>query len=533
MSIGDAAALSVDPTNPWNTRTIDIDGDGWEEIAVFNPAANSRRMRVIDFNRNGPKSWIEPDLLVGVEEGPGVRHGIQYSTLVDEGIRDRRRSGSGALQSPGVPYTQLVVKRTVREVALLPAQVSEYQYHTPRFDGLYQDFLGFERTDEFAHGDASQPSLGTFSSFVGANDAACQGANPTVDVATCLRFLADKVALAQSASLSLSTDQAARVAQTWTARVDTLDAASLGYATWSESPLVAQAVLVSQSEQWSLVPVNAGTASPLFLRRDRQESVACDPDSCQNPARTVTEFGYDGLNRTIETRALRSAVVYPDWTLSLAVPERGQRRTVSYDPDWTAKGVLDTVSGDTLRSERTGELLSSSAVSFETSAPLVKTASTTVLTDTSGLPQEVAQLIPMAQERQRSFEYDAFGNVVVERDSLGVVAEYKYDSSGVRLLETSNALGHTTRTCYGSDGCTLAVPSGVTVPARSLEPTHTQSPQGETIASEYDTLHRVTKIVSSMGSELRVTYHDSDERPAESVLVEERSGSNGSEDTWI
>ncbi len=530
MSVGDGSSLSVDPNNPWNTRVADIDGDGWEEIAVFNPAADSRRMRVVDFNRNGTSNWIGPDVLVGVDEGAGIRHGFEYSSVGDETLRDRRRAGKGALETTGLPHPQMVVKRHVREVTWLPAAVREYQYHGPTFDGLYREFLGFERAEVFAHGDSTQPSVGTFYRFGDdASEGACSWGREV-----CARFLADKPRLQEDATLVLSADQSERIRRAWNAQVDTPSAASAGAAVWSESPLTILSVLSSESEDWRLVPaVTAGTV-PVFIRREQAESLRCGPESCEAPARTTSEFAYDGsTNRLDEELVTRPEVVFADPGDRTVIPPRVLRRTVAYDPVWTARGVSGAVAGETVRSERSGATLSSSSVAYADDAPLPTASGITVLTDRSGLPSEVAQLLPGEQVRTRTFEYDDFGNVVLERDERSAIVRRVFDSTGVRILETANALGHAVRTCYGSAGCPLSTPAGVNVAAHSIDPTHVESPQGETIVSEYDERHRVTRMVSSAGGEARVAYDDGGERSAQRVLVKERSGLEASEDVWL
>ncbi|KYF93132.1 hypothetical protein BE20_01365 [Sorangium cellulosum] len=71
--------VSVDPENKWNTRVLDIDADGTEEILVYESSAGGGRIKVIDFNRDGVKNLIGPDLLSEAEEGPGLRHAVQRS----------------------------------------------------------------------------------------------------------------------------------------------------------------------------------------------------------------------------------------------------------------------------------------------------------------------------------------------------------------------------------------------------------------------------------------------------------------------
>ncbi|KYF92982.1 hypothetical protein BE20_01375 [Sorangium cellulosum] len=79
--------------NKWNTRVLDIDADGAEEILVYESNAGGGRIKVIDFNRDGVKNLIGPDRLAEAEEGPGLKHALQYATSTDESIRTTRGCG--------------------------------------------------------------------------------------------------------------------------------------------------------------------------------------------------------------------------------------------------------------------------------------------------------------------------------------------------------------------------------------------------------------------------------------------------------
>ncbi|XXX74006.1 toxin TcdB middle/N-terminal domain-containing protein [Sorangium sp. So ce134] len=516
--------VSVDPDNKWNTRVLDIDADGAEEILVYEPSAGGGRIKVIDFNRDGVKNLIGPDLLSEVEEGPGLKHALQYATSTDELIRDARRFGRDDARVRALPYPVTVVKRHLTAVGAEAPRVRELQYHAPYFNERERNFAGFGQSEALDVGDDSAASIVRRRVYQVASAAA-----------PVRRFFAGKLRTEESFHPRLSGAQAARIAAGASPWPSGIEGVSQTAETWSEEPYEVAALLWVHEQKWTLVPAAPGTKTPAFLQqasiRDAHCGEAgCPPACVAGPcaeAATVTQtFSYDTTyNRLVRQEESASAVAGPNGT---QVPARRSVNTFSYDAGWEARGVLTARREISLLSGSSGRVLDKTSYEYGANLPLPIRATRPLLIE----PEALAALPPAARAplettraEVKAYRYDAFGNVVESSDADGILITNIYDPSGVFVIETRNALGHATQHCYGTTGCALTAlapaAEGV-VPARSMWPTHLRTPQGDVVLNEYDARHRVVRVAHSSGAESRYAHRDAGaETPALARIVVE------------
>ncbi|XYH95010.1 toxin TcdB middle/N-terminal domain-containing protein [Sorangium sp. So ce1128] len=508
--------VSVDPEDKWNTRVLDIDADGAEEILVYEPNAGGGRIKVIDFNRDGVKNLIGPDLLSEAKEGPGLKHAVQYATSTDEMIRDARRFGPDDARVRGLPYPVTVVKRHLTAAGAEAPRVQEFQYHAPYFNERERDFAGFGQCEELDYGDDSSASVVRRRVYQVASAAA-----------PVRRFFAGKLRTEEVFLPRLSSAQAARTAASaWPSGID---GASQTAETWSEEPYAVEALLWVHEEAWALVPPAPGPKTPAFLRQTSTRDVQCSgAGSCAEPTTVTQTFTYDAAyNRLVRQEESAPAVAGPNGT---EVPARSYVTTYAYDAGWEARGVLTAVRERSLLAGPSGRVLEKTTYDYGADVPLPVRTTQPLLIDAealAALPAAVRAPFLAPRARVQVARYDVFGNVVETSDALGPLDTNVYDATGVLLVETRNALGHATQYCYGTAGCALtalAPPPEGGVPARSFLPTHVRTPQGDVELTERDALHRPVRVARSSGAEVRYAYRDArDQGPALLRLTERRA----------
>ncbi|WP_104976886.1 RHS repeat-associated core domain-containing protein [Sorangium cellulosum] len=527
--------VSVDPENKWNTQVLDIDADGAEEILVYERNAGGGRIKVIDFNRDGVKNRIGPDLLSEVEEGPGLKHAVQYATSTDERIRDARRFGRDDARARALPYPVTLVKRHLTAVGDEAPRAREFQYHAPYFNERERNFAGFGQCEELDVGDDSSASVVRRRVY-----------QVALAAAPVRRFFAGKLRTEEIFEPRLIGAQAARIAARAGKWPSGIEGASQTAETWSEEPYEVAALLGVREETWALVPPAPGPKTPAFLRQASTRDVQCSGTGCAPAcatgpcaeAATVTQtLTYDtAYNRLVRREQSLSAVAGPNGT---EVPARSYVGTYAYDAGWEARGVLTAVREETLLAGPSGRVLQRTSYEYGSDVPLPVRVTQPLLVDAealAGLPAAVSAPLLAPRTQVQTYRYDAFGNVVQTSDALGLRGTNVYDTTGVLLVETRNALGHATQYCYGTAGCALTVlaprAEGV-VPARSFLPTHLRTPQGDVELTEYDARHRPVRTARSSGAESRYAYRDAGAAAPALVRITERRAAEEVESALI
>ena len=144
------------PTGSLETlRLADMAGTGSAGLLWTAPY---RDYRFLDFT--GP---VKPGLLSRIDNHLGLVTTIAYTTSSEEAIRDRER---GRPWSTFLPFpVQVVGEITVRDEPAGTTNRVTLAYHDGHFDARTRQFTGFGTVEQFEHGDESEPTTLTISSF--------------------------------------------------------------------------------------------------------------------------------------------------------------------------------------------------------------------------------------------------------------------------------------------------------------------------------------------------------------------------------
>jgi RHS repeat-associated protein len=109
-----------------------------------------------------------PYLMSHIENGAGLVSEIQYRSVVDDYLRDRR---DGRLWTTNFPFPYLVVAHT-RETDQVSGRVAEvdFKYHEAHFERHTRQFQGFRNTERIERGDASRPDTRQVHQFLMAQE---------------------------------------------------------------------------------------------------------------------------------------------------------------------------------------------------------------------------------------------------------------------------------------------------------------------------------------------------------------------------
>ena len=490
----------VRPGDLSRSRVADIDGDGQEEVIIFQPltpAPNS--VVILDFNRTPSTQLIKSGLMTAVESDSGERHDIRYATSTDEAARDQNLNlAPNALHFPAIVAKQ-VVHSTGRKSsrAWTDVAITEYFYHGPYFDPASREFRGFGQVDQLHFGDEFLATPTQESTLV-------QERFATYDPSPLQRQLAGRLL-----SRTVSKVQADAILRKL-ADSNTFDPSdpllhSLSTATQTQTLVQSARVLQSTTNTWRLLPQATGGLTSFAQLVDSATS-----DFGTSTAGTMTTlktFTYDTSSVVTEERETATWTGVP---LGLSIPDSLRVTTRSFDQ---ARRTLSRFLAVDLPSEETvtvnGTVVHHVRTDYDATLGLPTVTSRTVtqpvppdalLTRAAGgdapyLAWLRSLATPVRQEVSR-IAYDAFGNPTAHADALGLVEQGTYDASGVLPIEhrkvnlEDRALDQLTSMAYRPDGRLASF----------------TNPLGLTATLDYDSLGRRTKLALSDGGDETYQY---------------------------
>lgn len=494
------AALRVDASNRWNTRVLDLDGDGQEEIAIF-VGGERPVLQLVDFNRREGEHLAAPGLLTEVREGRGIRQLVQYTTTTDELLRDRAH---GRPDARGAPFVTPLVKRLIVQQPHRPSAVSEYRYHGATVDAVERGLLGFRAVEEVAYGD--QHADGSVAQI-------------TYEL-TGERFR-DRVLGARERSRVVSTlvADAATAAQltafdaaSW-ASAPSLAFVSEASAVRREPALGIGARLARRDTRWDTDVPPSGARPALFVRVSEVQTATfaadCHADGCPASSSSV-RYDHDGCNRPTQLLAHDAAVM---GTAGVDLPPRTERTTIAYAVACDAASAQPSVAlpltaqAQVTRRSGSGRVLRDVAYAYAPERPFVPSrVTTTASADLGAVPGRLAGAVVQVPPRTETFAYDDYLNVVGYGDQTGAIAGVTFDAQGVRVVATSNGLGHTQQFSYAPG---------------ALGPVGVTTPRGAVVKVGYDTLQRLASMEQPDGRKTSFAYREVDVSDTRQVLVRE------------
>lgn len=162
-------------------RILDIDGDGMNDILFYARNSGSEEIPV-GFHYMKIFSSLKPNLLNHVFDGLGKTTTIEYSSSVEDMVRDKT---GGDPWPSRIPFPVTVV-RSIKEFDGIKNYCMEFAYHDGHYDGDEKEFRGFSSTEVFNQGDESEgiPTLVTEYEFhTGDTEEALKG--KTISLKTC------------------------------------------------------------------------------------------------------------------------------------------------------------------------------------------------------------------------------------------------------------------------------------------------------------------------------------------------------------
>ena len=509
------------------SRTVDMNGDGHDDILVFQTVNGVAGAVVVDFYRTATAQLIKPGLLTAVETEDGARRDIRYATSTAEMARDL----NAGLQPRLLHFPVIVAKQVVRSTGTHGSvrsnvDVTEYFYHDPYYDAITREFRGFGTIGQLAYGDEWLPSATQPSAYVEETFATWDPDPVRRQLSG--RQLSKKAYAVQTDPTLLGKLQASN-------SFDPTDPTlySLSTATQTQ-PLVRTGQLLDETANaWSTVEQLTGSGA-YFAWLSSSTTTEHSPSSSATKTTTRT-FTRDAFN------VATSEVEDTTWTgapAGLTPPEYVKTTTRTYDQaraTLQAFGVLSLPDQETttVTLGSTGVAVATGSVTteYDPSKALVATTHRTVYANAAPdsvliraagsdatLLAALRSLAVSTRQELSTFGYDSIGNVVSRADALGLVEQTTYDAAGVLPLEhrkvnlEDRTLDQLSASTYRPDG---------RLSSRT-------SPLGLTSTYEYDDLGRKTARHDGDGGGETYNYGFAPEAAANLLLTTtQRSPSGG------
>jgi len=156
----DAAATVIAPSglSVRSTTMVDINGNGSTDILWYSPGEYEDTFVFAELFPTEQANQLKT-----ISNGMGEETTLYYGALVDEMIRDRE---AGNAWDQGVPIAMQVLKRIeVTDGISDVVQSTNLDYHNGFYHAVEKEFRGFASSQDVSSGDASMPSLMTYSQY--------------------------------------------------------------------------------------------------------------------------------------------------------------------------------------------------------------------------------------------------------------------------------------------------------------------------------------------------------------------------------
>ena len=456
------------------SRVADIDGDGQEEIILFQGAHG---VSIVDFNRTPQTQLIKSGLLIAVETEAGVRDDIRYATSTDETARDVNANQTFYPLHFPVVVAKQVVHSTGKQAdtTWVDVDVTEYFYHQPYYDAWDRSFRGFKKVDQLILGDEGLPANSQATAFVEETFAVDPAPTDTVVQQRIERHLWGRSMTKRVSAVSLDADLLQKIKDTNSFDPTSLVAHSLSTVTQTQPLTQTTSVLEETTNNWS-IPVQAAVV-PAYgsYFASLNSTIVVDHSTTTTALRTTT--------KTIKRDAFNIATEEDETThwdgaspiSAVALPSDYSKTTThNYDAARAALAKFSALSLPSLETTTVnGTQTDNLQTDYSSTNGLVADKHHTVyiapppdslwsLAQSAGVDAAVLARVRALAVSQRddlsAFGYDTFGNVISKTDTLGLVEQATYDANGIFPVEyhtvnlADRTLDQITTMTYQPDG---------------------------------------------------------------------------------
>ncbi|HYX33283.1 MAG TPA: RHS repeat-associated core domain-containing protein [Oligoflexus sp.] len=410
------------------SRTADIDGDGQDEILIFNNGASGdQRVQAIDFNREvtsgvddteeQPFHLIRSNLLTAVEHDNGLRFDMRYTTASAERLRDSR------LQQPVSPlhFPVYVLKQLIRSIQVpgkdsKQTEVQEFFYHQPQFSAEDREFLGFKQVGVLLYGEtfggSSSYTLTSYHTSAAEEAGRRLAGKPSLEV---LKRTSNNVFFEKQG-------EDTRGFKGDDPRIHSL----INYA--ADQSLPDGPIVRSSQWIWKSIP----REGQLFFLRLVREATSHFDEELSVPGgvrqENSTEYGeFDTYNFPAVSVSIEGGIADAKGG---DLPEYKTETRVTYNTsrdDLVEKGILDLP--DSRKVIRNKAILTDENYLYNAAGLLKEKTEWVYSRHTGDFGALEAERI-QKRKRLSSIEYDKYGSVTQVADGLGVVQNTHYDASG-------------------------------------------------------------------------------------------------------
>ncbi|MDX8482085.1 RHS repeat-associated core domain-containing protein [Mesorhizobium sp. VK24D] len=488
-------------TQTFASRVADIDGDGQDEIIVFQKPSGDevKPVVVIDFNRTDTMQLVKANLLTVVDFDSGRRHDIRYATSIDEMLRDRANGQpTRNLHFPVVVAKQLVTSQGIPGQVRAQVQTDEFFYHNPFYDVINRRFIGFSEVEKVAYGDENTTGQRVTQRSSLDREQYYTFAETAADL-----NLAGKLKIRKTYEVKPEATLVASAETTETLDPSAAALHSLSTATRSQKLPTTGMMLKCESTVWEAFSRGDGSS---YLRKvketltesagEAEQQDAADPE-CKDPVKTQTYAGFDEFNMPASETVRVRSIPGPE---GLTVP--GFSRTTQTDyvqsrADLAALGIVNAASERRILAGT--RLLSRENFTYlPDSGGRMGSRTLEVLSGLGALPPALEPFRNASRKLAKTMAYDVFGNTISMSDDLGQTEGVTYEATGtlplshVRMAGGAPELNQVTSMTY--DGPRVGAVRTMTTPL------------GMVVTNDYDALGRRIHEAAADGAEKFYNY---------------------------
>ncbi len=510
--------------NKYNSFVADLDGDGFEEIVLWDDTDNSKKkLWILDVNRQDGQDQHGVGLLRSVTMETGHTESLSYTSYSEQQSMLADTDPEAGRFALPIALTMLRQRITTAPVYGSPGSdgiqtnIQEYAYGHAYWDAEKAQFIGFDEARVFRPGtilDGQTIETATLER----NDYDLTHRTPEER-----RYLAAMPKIEELIQLPWDFQ---REEDLNTFLKKSMGSLSGSGAAFFEGAYAAngqdQKVLKRTFNNFSLldfpadpniISTGAHNKPRYFVRFDSSSEGLCatDESDCSQVNGKTSQLTYDDDFRQIKQVDEWGKILGPKDQI---IPAVGMETVLDYDSNSADLGLLENIKTRTVRSLPSRQLVATDVMSYHPTWGLPVTESSTIYVtdeDRARLPKVFSEKVPAKQTRLIKTSYDSdgpagtgFGLVTEVSDAVGSLASFTYGEHSLFLIARSNALGQTLHTCYSARDCELS-DQKASLPV-SMDVALSLTPTGQLTRVKRDALGRPESLTDNLGKHLTFQY---------------------------